>query len=173
VSYMSAGVEYGLHCLLYLVRSNGVVGEASVRDLAELQGVPSEFLAKLFTKLAKAELVSATEGIKGGFKLARPADQINVHDVIVAIDGEKHLFNCREVRGRCALFQDEVPDWAKQGVCSINSIMMTAEKVMREELKRHTLHDLASQVAQKTPATYEEQVIRWLSDRAEDRQGKK
>ncbi|WP_354681868.1 Rrf2 family transcriptional regulator [Cupriavidus necator] len=72
MSHISTGVEYGLHCLLYLSRSNMAVEEASVRDLAELQGIPNEFLAKLFTKLAKAGLVVATEGIKGGFRLARP-----------------------------------------------------------------------------------------------------
>ncbi|AGB84059.1 rrf2 family protein, putative transcriptional regulator [Serratia sp. FGI94] len=173
MSYMSAGVEYGLHCLLYLTRSDDVASEASVRDLAELQGVPGEFLAKLFTKLAKAKLLTATEGIKGGFRLARPANQISVHDVIVAIDGEKSLFNCREIRGRCALFTEETPSWATQGVCSIHAVMLAAEQAMRNELKRHTLHDLAHQVAEKTPPAYGERIIQWLSERNENRRGEK
>lgn len=81
-------MEYALHCLLYLTRIHGAVEEASVRNLAELQGVQSE-------SLAKAELVVATEGVKGGFRLARPANRLTVHDVLVAIDGDKPLFECR------------------------------------------------------------------------------
>ena len=76
MSLYSAGVEYGIHCLIFLVGNCGDTREASVRDLAELQGVPQDYLAKIFTKLAKAKLVVATEGVRGGFKLARPSDDI-------------------------------------------------------------------------------------------------
>jgi len=172
MSYMSAGVEYGLHCLLYLIRYDSMTGEASVRDLAELQGVPGDFLAKLFTKLSRAKLVIATEGIKGGFRLARPAEQITVHDVVIAIDGEKPLFSCREIRSRCALFSSDIPVWATQGTCSVHAVMLAAEKAMRQELKRHTLAGLAQRVSEKTPTIYGEQIIQWLSDRSENRRTK-
>ena len=62
MSHISAGVEYGLHCLLYLSGPPTGGTEASVRDLAELQGLSVEFVAKLFTKLRKAGLTEATEG---------------------------------------------------------------------------------------------------------------
>ena len=121
MSHISAGVEYGLHCLLYLTEPAPGVPEASVRDLAELQGVPIDYLAKLFTKLAKAGLVIATEGAKGGFPLARPAAKISVLDVVIAIDGDKALFDCKEIRSRCAVFGDEAPSWATSGVCAIHA----------------------------------------------------
>ena len=92
MSLYSAGVEYGIHCLLFLVGDGGESREASVRDLAELQGVPQDYLAKIFTKLAKAKLVVATEGVRGGFKLARPADEVTLLDVVNAIDGRKSIF---------------------------------------------------------------------------------
>jgi Rrf2 family protein len=171
MSHISTGVEYGLHCLLFLTRSEGGVEEASVRDLAELQGIPAEFLAKLFTKLAKAELVVATEGIKGGFRLARPANRITVHDVIVAIDGDKPLFECREIRGRCAVFDDDAPAWATRGVCSIHAVMRMAEKAMRAELKQHTLADVAQRVVDKATSGYGGQVVEWLTDRTANRRG--
>src|SRR3990167_5387083 len=94
----SAGVEYGIHCLLFLTDERGDGREASVRALAELQGVPPELLAKVFTRLAKANLVVATEGVRGGFRLARPADEITVLDIVRAIDGDKEIFECRNVR---------------------------------------------------------------------------
>lgn len=173
MSFISTGVEYGLHCLLYLSRSHAAVAEASVRDLAELQGVPNEYLAKLFTKLAKADLVVATEGIRGGFRLARPAGRITVHDVVVAIDGDKPLFDCREIRGRCAVFEEAPPAWATRGVCAIHAVMQQAEKAMRAELMQHTLADLAQRAIDKAPASHGVQIVHWLVDRAANRRGDK
>ena len=115
MAHITTGVEYGLHCLLYLVEPRDPGRTASVRDLADLQGVPVEFVAKLFTKLQKAGLVAASEGARGGFRLARNPQKISVLDVIVAIDGEKQLFECREIRGRCAVFGKRPPQWATRG----------------------------------------------------------
>lgn len=173
MSHISSGVEYSLHCLLFLTRYPGSVEEASVRDLAELQGVPSDFLSKLFTKLVKAELVVATEGVKGGVKLARPANQITVHDVVNAIDGDKLLFECREIRSRCTLFNGDAPAWATRGVCSIHAVMQAAEMAMRAELNQHTLADLAQRVSDKAPDAFGGQVVTWLTDRISNRHGDK
>lgn len=170
-SFISTGVEYGLHCLLFLAGTSAGVREASVRDLAEMQGVPVDYAAKLFTRLAKAGLVASTEGVRGGFALARPAHQISVHDVVAAIDGDKSLFDCREVRAQCALFDDPAPAWATRGTCSIHAVMQAAERAMREELKQHTLADLASRVNAKAPASHGRHVVEWFSDRSSNRRG--
>jgi Rrf2 family protein len=169
MSFISTGVEYGLHCLMYLAGSPAGVREASVRDLAELQGVSGEYLAKLFTKLAKAGLVTATEGVRGGFSLARTADHITVLDVVNAIDGDKPLFDCREIRTRCAVFDDSAPAWATRGVCSIHAVMQTAEKTMRDELEKHTLADLVHRTVTKAPTSYGHRVVTWLNERAAGR----
>ncbi|RAU22587.1 transcriptional regulator [Paramagnetospirillum kuznetsovii] len=171
MSFVSVGVEYGLHCLLYLTGSERQTPAPSVRDLAQLQGVPSDYLAKLFTKLSKAGLVQATEGVRGGFALARPADEITFLDVVEAIDGDKRLFECREIRERCAVFNAGAPDWATSGVCSINAIMLMAEKRMKDELARHSLAELAAQVAVKAPAEFPRQIAQWLEGRTSSRRG--
>jgi Rrf2 family protein len=172
MSFISTGVEYGLHCLLYLA---GTTAGASVRDLAEMQGVPVDYAAKLFTRLAKAGIVESSEGIRGGFALARPAADITVQDVVDAIDGDKRVFDCREVRTQCALFEGEPPAWATRGTCSIHAVMEAAERAMRAELEKHSLADLSARVYSKAPTGYKHQVINWFTDRAanrrSDRQG--
>ena len=166
MAHISAGVEYGLHCLLYLAPStDGAVRSASTRDLAELQGLSVEFIAKLFTRLEKAGLVRATEGIRGGFQLARPADAITVLDVIGAVDGEKPLFDCREIRGRCAVFGDAPPAWSQRGVCSIHAVMLEAEQRMREFLRAQTLGAIAARLAAKAPPDFGPSVAGWLDAR--------
>lgn len=165
MSHISSGVEYALHCLLYLTKPLPGVTEANVRDLAELQGVPAEFLAKVFTKLHKSGLVVATEGAKGGFTLARPADEITVNDVVVAIDGQKALFECKEIRARCAVFEGNAPEWATSGVCSIHAVMLDAQEQMQKALANYTLADIAAEVAPKVKDDYAIQIIKWFEQR--------
>jgi Rrf2 family protein len=167
MSLYSTGVEYGIHCLIFLVGHHGDTREASVRDLAELQGVPLDYLAKIFTKLAKAKLVVATEGVRGGFKLARPSDEISVLDIVNAIDGQKLIFDCREIRGRCAVFEGSAPAWALTGPCSVHAVMMTAQKRMEDALAQQTILDLARRVGRKAPAEFGAQVDNWINDRRE------
>jgi len=166
MAHISTGLEYGLHCLLFLVNPPPGAPPASARDLAELQGVPVEFVAKLFTKLQKAGLVVATEGIGGGFRLARAPDAISVLDVVTAIDGEKPLFDCREIRGRCALFESKPPAWATRGLCAIHAVMIEAEARMRDVLAAHSLADLAARLGAKAPPDFAAAVAGWLGGRA-------
>ncbi|MHA6196558.1 RrF2 family transcriptional regulator [Pseudomonas wadenswilerensis] len=167
MSLYSAGVEYGIHCLIFLVGDAEQSRDASVRDLAELQGVPQDYLAKIFTKLAKAKLVAATEGVKGGFRLARPASEISLLDIVNAIDGRKSIFDCREIRGRCALFDGEPPNWAIEGPCAVHAAMINAQKRMEEALAEQTVLDLARRVGRKAPSGFAAQVGDWMSGRRE------
>jgi Rrf2 family protein len=133
--------------------------------MAALQGVPVAYLAKLFTKLAKAGVVVAAEGAGGGFALSKPAEEISFLDVVEAIDGREPLFACREIRDRCAVFEAEAPEWARTGRCSIDEVMLAAEARLRDELGRHSLAELAGRVADKAPAGFGIQIEAWLDNR--------
>jgi Rrf2 family protein len=171
MSLYSAGVEYGIHCLLFLVGNGGDSREASVRDLAELQGVPLDYLAKIFTKLAKGNLVVATEGMRGGFKLARPADEITLLDIVNAIDGRKSIFDCREIRGRCAVFDGAPPEWVLDGPCAVHGAMMVAQKRMEEALAQQTILDIARKLGRKAPPEFGVKVENWMNERRERKSG--
>jgi len=164
MAHITAGVEYGLHCLLYLVGDTGEARTASARDLADLQGVPVDYVAKLFTKLQKAGVVAASEGARGGFRLARPAEAISVLDVVMAIDGEKPLFDCREIRGRCAIYEGK--SWTPRGVCAIHAVMLEAEARMREILATQSLAGIAAAVVAKAAPGFGEEIAQWLAERA-------
>lgn len=175
MAHVSTGVEYALHCLLFIAderQGNGARdgrGQPGTRDLAELQGVPAEFTAKLFTKLQKAGLVETVEGAHGGVRLARPADSITVDDVVLAIDGERALFECREIRARCAVFGGDAPGWATSGTCGIHAVMLRAHEAMRREMQATTLADLSLGLSRKAPASYGRDVDDWLEDRTANR----
>lgn len=169
MSYISNAVEYALHCLLYLVDASGKPVAASARDLADLQGVSAEYLAKIFTKLHRAGIVVGIEGSGGGFVLARSPEKISFLDVIVALDGKKSLFDCKNIRLGCAVFGATAPRWASKGVCAIHAVMLEAEARMRTVLASETLADLAARVAAKAPPTFADDISNWLTRRATHR----
>lgn len=164
-SLYSVSVEYGLHTLLWLVTEHPK--RASSRDLADMQGVPPAMLAKLMPKLEKAGIVSSSDGITGGYELAKPAARVSVLDVVDAIDGDRKLFDCKEVRRGCVLYDGKPPAWAVYGVCRIHAVMLRAEKQLRAELAKTTLADLARG---GRPEAFEGRVASWFSDRSAARE---
>jgi Rrf2 family protein len=166
MSLYGASVEYGLHCLLYLVDPPPGVTPSS-RDLAEFQGVSPSYVAKLFTQLEKAGLVASSEGTAGGYRLARPIDEMTVLDVVDALEGGKPLFQCREVRDRCVL--GSATPASRRGVCAIHAVMLEGERRMREALAETTLADIAAKVAGKQPPRLVAERKRWFQQRALER----
>lgn len=169
MAHLTSSVEYALHCLLWLVDA----GERplSSRDLADLQGLSPSFVAKILPRLEKAGLVCASDGVRGGYRLARAADAISFLDVVDAIEGDKPLFDCQEIRARCAVFGDRAPAWATRGVCGIHAVMLQAERAMRDTLAGHSLADAARGVARKAPAAFAGDVRGWLEGRHAARAG--
>lgn len=158
------GVEYALHSLLYLLDTPNGVARA-VGDIARFQGVSETYLAKIFTKLKKAGLVRSSTGAQGGYELARPPDQISFWDVVVAIEGNLHLFECRNIRAGSALYRDKQvkPNWLVSGPCEIHKVMMDVEDQMKAALQRKTLAWLSQEVGKKMPKREMEKVAQWFS----------
>ncbi|MGR9093352.1 MAG: RrF2 family transcriptional regulator [Gammaproteobacteria bacterium] len=167
MAFITSSVEYGVHCLLWLVDSD--CGQPSSRDLAALQGVSPSFVAKIFPKLEKAGIVRAAQGVRGGYRLARKPADISVLDIVDAIEGDKPLFDCREIRGRCAVFGDRAPQWATNGVCAIHAAMLRAEQALRDSLAAESLASLAATVARKAPSGFASEVRSWLHEQAAGR----
>jgi len=170
MAHLTVSVEYSVHSMLWLAGSGD--SPLSSRDLAEFQGISHSFLAKIFPKLEKAGLVRASGGVRGGYLLARAPQDISVLQIVDAVEGKKPLFDCQEIRGRCAVFGNMPPAWATKGVCSIHAVMLRAEKAMRETLDSTTLHDLSNAVGGKAPPDFPAQVQGWLGSRIESRTGK-
>ncbi|MCC7313129.1 MAG: Rrf2 family transcriptional regulator [Sulfuritalea sp.] len=167
MAHITNSVEYGIHCLLWLV--DPASGQPSSRDLAELQGISPSFVAKIFPKLEKAGIVQAAAGVRGGYRLARAPADITVLDIVDAIEGNKPLFDCQEIRDRCAVFDGDAPNWATNGVCAIHAAMLRAEKAMRESLAQETLASIAAVVERKAPNSFPIEVRGWLNERASGR----
>lgn len=173
MAYYGAGVEYALHTLLNLSLAPSATAP-SARDLAEFQRLPLAFMRKLLTQLEKAGLVSGSEGVRGGWKLARAPDAITTLDVADAVQGREPLFECREIRAHCALWAEgAAPRAATSGTCAIHAVMLSAEAAMRRELAQRTLADIAGQVSAKASSTAATTVAAWFTARYAGRRSSK
>jgi Rrf2 family protein len=161
-----AGAEYALHSMLILATQSAPV---SISDLASYQGIPERFLAKIFTRLKRAKLVKGTEGVSGGFVLAKPAESIHVSELLKAVDPGRSLFACAEIRQNCALFGDSPPRWAVTGPCRIHAFMEEAERKLHDFLASKTLSDLVCEYACKAPKVFAAQTEVWFQGRRTDR----
>ncbi len=83
------------------------------RDIAERQDIPPSFLAKILTRLAAQGIVQTQRGVNGGVRLARPAREITLLQVVEAIDGPLSLNLCTRGPGLCPRENDCVvhPLW--------------------------------------------------------------
>lgn len=169
MSLYGARVEYALHTLVNLSRvPDGVL--PSARDLADFQKLPVAFTRKILSQLERAGIVAGTEGAGGGWRLGRHASEITVLDVVDATQESQPLFECREVRARCALWDDgEPPGPAVTGVCSIHAVMLGAEAAMRGELSKHTLADIGATVARKSSRDALRTTAAWFTERTTQR----
>jgi Rrf2 family transcriptional regulator, cysteine metabolism repressor len=59
-----------------------------IKELAERRGIPEQFLEQLFSTLRRAGLLTSHRGMKGGYTLARAADEITVLEVVQTLDGK-------------------------------------------------------------------------------------
>jgi len=157
-----AGAEYALHSMLILATQSAPV---SISDLASYQGIPERFLAKIFTRLKREKLVKGTEGISGGFVLAKPAEKIHVSELLKAVDPGRSLFACAEIRRNCALFADSPPRWAVTGPCRIHAFMEEAERKLHDFLASKTLSDLVCEYTCKAPKVFAAETEGWFQGR--------
>lgn len=157
---LSEGIEWGLHCaVLVAVIPPGTALPAS--RLAEYHGVPAPYLAKHLQALSRAGILEAVPGPRGGYRLARPATEISVLDVVEAIDGREPAFVCTEIRrhGPAA-----VPAREYRLPCSIHVVMSKADDAWRAELRATSLADVVGMVAAGASPKAMEKGVNWLKE---------
>ncbi|MBV8558734.1 MAG: Rrf2 family transcriptional regulator [Planctomycetaceae bacterium] len=84
---ISAKAEYACLAMIELARRGSEQVPVRVREIAEEHGIPERYLVQILLQLKGAGLVYSARGSGGGYRLSRPADQISLYEVLVAIDG--------------------------------------------------------------------------------------
>ncbi len=71
------------------------VGPVTLADISQCQGISLSYLEQLFSRLRGSGLVKGVRGPGGGYRLAKPADQISVSDIIDSVDEKLDFTKCK------------------------------------------------------------------------------
>jgi Rrf2 family transcriptional regulator, cysteine metabolism repressor len=89
----SAKAEYGVRLMIELGRHKD--GEAvSLKAIAEAENLPLAYLEHVVAQLKGAQLVVSSRGAHGGYRLARPAKEIDMAQVVTALEGQIAPMDC-------------------------------------------------------------------------------
>jgi Rrf2 family protein len=90
----STKAEYGVRLMVELGRVGPDSTPVSLSTVAEAERLPLSYLEHLVAKLRKAGLVDSTRGAHGGYRLARPAEEITMDSVVEALEGQIAPMEC-------------------------------------------------------------------------------
>jgi Rrf2 family protein len=85
--------EYGVRLLVELGRQSSD-SPVSLKAIAAAEGLPLAYLERIVALLKKADIVESTRGAHGGYRLAKPAGEIHMDTVIVALEGAVAPMTC-------------------------------------------------------------------------------
>jgi Rrf2 family protein len=123
--------SYAIHALVFMAAEKKNHPVAS-HHIAKARGIPERFLLKVLKPLVSARVLHSVKGPNGGYRLARPANEITILEILEAVDGP--------VRGQPTFAHEE-------GNGSLNKrldqICSQAAEQVRKHLQRIRISDLA------------------------------
>ncbi len=90
---LSAKVEYGVRAMAVL-SIYYQEGPLPLREIAEQEKISLKFLEQIFPDLRRADLIQSVRGSRGGYILSRPPAEINVGDIVRAVEGPITPVDC-------------------------------------------------------------------------------
>lgn len=118
-----------------------------IRDISRAQDIPQRFLEQILLQLKRAGLLRSRKGPDGGYYLARPPGEINVAEVIRAMDGPLAPIDCVSVTA-----YEVCPH---ERTCSLKGLWREVRDVIAEVLERTTFADLAEKARAARAASVE------------------
>lgn len=129
---LSTKGRYGLRALIDLALYSDKEA-VSIQSISNRQNISDSYLEQLMRKLKKEGLVCSMRGAQGGYRLARPAKEISVGDVLRALEGSIEAVSCGE--GKNQHCQGEDLCVARYVWQEINkSIQETVDSIMLSQL---------------------------------------
>ena len=136
---ISAQEEYGVRCLLRLARAGQSL---TIPEVAQAENLSTPYVGKLLGVLRQAGFIESVRGRSGGYHLARPAAEIRLGDLLLAL-GEP-LFDEPGYCERHAGPETTGPCVHTEG-CTLRGLWQTLEQWLRHKLDQITLEDLLHQ----------------------------
>jgi Rrf2 family protein len=134
--HISAVEEYGLRCALQLA-SLPAGEQLAASEIAAREGISVQYASKIMHLFRKANLVQATRGMQGGFRLSASPAEIPLKLVFAALREEESAAFCHQYKGN----QESC---VHLGACSVRPVWQTLSSFFDSVLEKLSLADLAS-----------------------------
>ena len=137
---LSKKSEYALRALLELTTAHGKT-TLQRHQMAARQRIPVEFLEQILLALKRAGLLGSRRGMKGGYTLIKPPNEITLGQVIRILDGPLAPIACvsKTAYQKCR----DCP-YAEDPQCPVQHVMGAVRDAIAGILDHYTLADLAA-----------------------------
>ena len=132
---LSTRARYGLSCMIAVARLTQKAKPVSLEQVSHQTGVSRRYLEQLAMPLKSHGLLRSVSGRRGGYLLARPADQIRLREIVEAAIGPISIVDCCDDPSLCE----------KSESCENRLIYMLINQRICEVLDDYSLADLADQ----------------------------
>ena len=130
---VTTAADYAIRAMIHIARlPEG--GNALRREIASAQAIPATFMAKILRSLVRVRLLRSSRGVKGGFSLARPASDINMLQIIEAVEGPMALLDCLPDPRGCS--------WSAE--CPAAAVWLKVQESVKDTLRGMSLEELVS-----------------------------
>lgn len=134
--------DYALRTLIYLaLRDDTNVTDGkilvSVNEIARLYQISQNHLVKVIHHLGRAGFIETLRGRKGGLRLARPAKEICIGDVVRSTEEDMALVACMQG-------EEGHSDCLLSGGCRLKSVLYKARHAFMAELDAVNLSDIVT-----------------------------
>lgn len=128
---MTKQADYAIVLMTRLASASGEQRNAA--EIAETTGLPQPIVSKILKLLARRDLLSSHRGAKGGYRLARAADEISVVEIIEAVEGPIAITEC---------IDDSPGECSQEPVCPVRGNWQTINEAVRRALTQITLQEM-------------------------------
>ena len=135
----SSATEYAIRGLSELACRSQNGQSILLNDLVSGTDLPRDFVAKLFQKLVKGNILNSAKGRGGGFSLAKPAHEITLMQIVEVMEGPQCFDRCVVGLEKC---NDQMP-------CPQHDLYKPIRHRLKDYLATTTLADLASSLKAK------------------------
>ena len=130
--------DYGIMLLTLMARDRQGPPK-SARDIAARSRLPAPTVSKLLKALAHGGLLETHRGVRGGFRLAKPPEDVTVADIISALEGPIGITECTAHPGQCGV----------EPLCPVRTNWRRINRAVHDALHGITLAEMAK------PLTFE------------------
>lgn len=133
--------DYSLRVLIYLAFKKDET--VTISELADFYKISRNHLVKVVHQLGLSGYIQTTRGKKGGLKLARPAEEIVIGEVVRETEPDFDLLEC---------FNESTDQCVITHTCSLKSVLFDAQSTFLGVLDKYTLADTVKNSVKKSPA---------------------